>query len=122
MKTVGTYRRGAVTITGTLLIGAAGVLTSFACEAVGTTGIVKTSAKTGRYTVTFLRKYRNLRVTSLVLTGPADAALTATDGCILSVRNVTGNGFDIQASQVSLADANPTNGNSINFTCEGQLL
>lgn len=122
MKNVGTYRRGTVLITGTLLIGAAGALTSFVCEACASTGIIKTAAKTGRYTVTLGRKYRNPRVVGLVLIGPADAALTSTDGWKLSVRNLTGQSFDIQASQVSLADANPTNGNAIHFTVEAQVL
>ena len=53
------------------------------------TGIVKTAAKTGRYTVTFLRKYKNVRVCSMELIGPADAALTSTDGNDLFVRNLT---------------------------------
>jgi len=119
---VGTYRRAVVEITGTLLIGAAGALTSFVCEGVRSGGIIKTAAETGRYSVTFQRKLRNVRIKSLTLIGPADAALTATDGWFLSARNVTASGFDIQASQVSLADANPTSGNSIHFVIEGQLL
>lgn len=121
-KTVGTYRRNAVTITGTILIGAAGSVTSFVCEAVSSTGIVKTAAETGRYAVTFRRKYKNVRMLGApCLIAPADAAVTSTDGCFFSVRNITGNGFDIQAMQVSLADANPTSGNSIHFACEVQL-
>jgi hypothetical protein len=119
----GTYRRGAVIVTGTILIGASGAVTSFVCEAVdSSSGVVKTAAKTGRYTVTLLRKYRNPRVTNLSLIGPTDAALTSTDGWFLSVRNLTGQTFDIQASQVSLADANPTSGNSIHFSVEVQVL
>jgi hypothetical protein len=123
MRTRGTLRRGEVEITGTLLIGAAGALTSFVCEAVATGGIIKTAAKTGRYTVTLLRKYRNPRfIGAPTLIGPTDAALTATDGFFLSIRNLTGQTFDIQASQVSLADANPTNGNSIHFSIAVQEL
>lgn len=123
MRRIGTYRRGAVTITGTILIGAAGAITSYVCEACdSSTGIVKTAAKTGRYTVTFLRKYKNIRVTSMELIGPADAALTATDGNDLFIRNLTGQSFDIQARQTSYADANPASGNSIHFTVEAQLL
>ena len=123
MRRLGTYRRGAVVITGTILIGASGAVTSFVCEAVdSSTGIVKTAAKTGRYTVTFLRKYKNVRVCSMELIGPTDAALTATDGNDLFVRNLAGTGFDIQARQTSYADANPASGNSIHFTVEAQLL
>ena len=122
LRNRGTLRRGEVEITGTILIGASGAVTSFVCEAVGTTGIVKTASKTGRYTVTLLKKYRNPRVLGLALIGPTDAALTSTDGWFLSVRNLTGISFDIQASQVSLADANPTSGNSIHFTIVAQEL
>jgi len=123
MRRLGTYRRGAVVITGTILIGASGAVTSFVCEAVdSSTGIVKTASKTGRYTVTFLRKYKNVRVTSMELIGPADAALTATDGNDLFIRNLTSTDFDIQARQTSYADANPASGNSIHFTVEAQLL
>src|SRR5262249_16810677 len=123
LRRPGTYRRGEVVITGTILIGAAGAVTSYVCEAVdSSTGIVKTAAKTGRYTVTFLRKYRNVRVTSMELIGPAAAGLTATDGNALFIRNLSGTGFDIQARQTSYADANPANGNSIHFTCMAQVL
>jgi len=123
MRRLGTYRRGAVVITGTILIGAAGAVTSFVCEAVDSSaGIVKTASKTGRYTVTFLRKYKSVRVCSMELIGPADAALTSTDGNDLFIRNLTGTGFDIQARQTSYADANPASGNSIHFTVEAQLL
>ncbi len=123
LRNRGTLRRGEVEITGTILIGGAGAITSFVCEAVGTTGIVKTGGKTGRYTVTLLKKYRNPRaVGTPALIGPADAALTSTDGWFLSYRNFTGLTFDIQASQVSLADANPTSGNSIHFTIVAQEL
>ncbi len=115
----GTGRRGVIVITGTILIGAAGAITTTVCELAS---VVKTAAKTGRYTVTFYRKYRNVRVNGLVTIGPADAALTSTDGIFLSARNVSGTSIDIQASQVSLADANPTNGNSIHFTIEAQEL
>lgn len=118
----GTFRRGEVEITGKLIIGAAGALSSFECEYCDTTGIVKTAAKTGRYTVTFLRKLRNLRIGSLELVGPADVALTATDGNEFFARNVTGSGFDIQAIQTSKADANPASGSEIHFTVYGQEL
>jgi hypothetical protein len=123
MRRVGTFRRGCIQVSGTILIGAAGAVTSFVCEAVdSSTGIVKTAAKTGRYTVTLLRKYRNPRVVGVELIGPTDAALTATDGNDLFIRNLTGQTFDIQARQTSYADANPANGNSIHFTVEVQVL
>jgi len=120
---IGTYRRGEVVVTGSILIGASGAITSFICEAVDSvTGIVKTAAKTGRYTVTFLRKYKNPRILSMELIGPTDAALTATDGNDLFCRNLTGQSFDIQARQTSYADANPASGNSISFNVALQLL
>jgi hypothetical protein len=61
-----------------------------------------------------------VRIVSLTLQGPADAAITSSDGWFLSGRNVSGQSFDIQASQVTLADANPTNGNIIHFAIEAQ--
>jgi hypothetical protein len=118
---IGHGRPRAVVITGKITIGAAGAVASFECEQCSSTGIVKTGSETGRYTVTLLKKYRNLRpIGAPALQGPADAALTSTDGWFLSYRNITGQTFDIQASQVSLADANPTNGNVIFFAVEAQ--
>ena len=116
----GTGRPNTVTLTGVITITAAGAVLSSVGEW-STNPVVKTAAETGRYSVAFLRKYRNPRVLSLTLGCPADAALTATDGWFLSYRNLTGAGFDIQASQVSLADANPTSGNTITWVIEAQL-
>jgi hypothetical protein len=117
---LGSGRPRIVRISGTILIGASGAVTSSTGE-LSTNPVVKTAAETGRYSVAFLRKYRNVRVTSLVLVGPADAALTATDGNDFFARNVTGSGFDIQARQTSYADANPASGNSIHWAVEAQL-
>lgn len=120
-------RPRAAIITGTILIGAAGAVTSYVCEQVAAStaavpGIVKTAAETGRYTVTFLRKYRNVRVFGApCIIGPTDAGLTGTDGNQAIARNVSGAGFDIQAISSAHADANPANGNSIHFAVEVQL-
>ena len=124
MERPGTYRRGEIQISGKITIGAAGAVSSFVCEAVdSSTGVVKTNGKTGRYTVTLLRKYRNPRmVGEPCLEGPTDAALTATDGNEFFVRNLTGSSFDIQARQTSYADANPASGSVIHFTVAVQVL
>lgn len=107
-------------LSGTILIGGAGAVTSSTGEK-STNPVVKTAAKTGRYTIAFLRKYKNVRIGSLELIGPTDAALTSTDGNDLFARNVTGSGFEIQARQTSYADANPASGNSIHWVAYGQL-
>lgn len=114
MQVLGTGRRGETLVTGTITIGAAGAIATngVACELAT---VVKTAAKTGRYTVTFLKKYKNVRVANLDLVGPADVALTATDGNDIFCRNLSGTSVDIQARQTSYADANPASGNVIHF-------
>lgn len=104
-----------ITFEFTITIGASGAITApTGTDAAAVCGftVVKTAGETGRYTCTAYKTFAKIRAIA-GLEGPADAALTSTDGCIMSVRNVGTSSFDVQASQVSLADANPTNGNKI---------
>lgn len=91
-------RRGSALIYGDFTLGGAGAISAtsgfFSSAAAGLFGVVKTSAKTGRYTFTTDRKYRTLRVLSLDFVGPADTAITGANTCF--ARNVSGSGFDIQ--------------------------
>jgi len=111
----GSARSNEVRVSGTITIGASGAVSASSSEA---STVVKTGGKTGRYTVTLDRKYKNPRFSSApCLIGPADVALTATDGNEFFVRNLTGQTFDIQAYQTSFADANPASGNVIHWSC-----
>ena len=94
-------RRGPALIWGDFTLGAAGAIASATgffpiTTTAGTFGVIKTAAKTGRYSFVTDRKYRTLRVVSVDLVGPADAAITNATANLAFSRNVTGNGFDVQ--------------------------
>jgi hypothetical protein len=93
-------RRGECLLSSSFTLGSSGAIASaagfFPSAAAGVFGVVKTAAKTGRYTFTTDRKYKSLRGVSVVITGPADTAMgntAANAGCF---RNVTTSGFDVQ--------------------------
>ena len=91
-------RRGTAFITGDFTLGGSGAIAStsgfVSSAAAGIFGLVKTAAKTGRYTFTCDRKYRKLRVISLDFVGPTDTAITGANTAF--ARNVSGSGFDVQ--------------------------
>lgn len=118
----GTLRRGEVEITGTILIGASGAVTSFSCE--GATSIVKNAAA-GRYDILLYRKYRNIRFPGAPsILGPASAAFGNTDGNVAQWRPAT-SGFHatIQVFLASSgADTNTTSANVVHFSLVAQEL
>lgn len=122
MQQRGTGRRGEVEISGTILVGAAGAVTSFACEYMASGGVVKNAAA-GRYDLLFVRKFKNIRVSpSPSITGPASAAFGNTAGNLAQWRPATA-GF-MATLQVFLAstgaDTDTTGGNIINFSLVAQ--
>jgi hypothetical protein len=110
--------RGEFILSGTIVIGAAGAITSTTglapSAAAGVTpGAVKTAGEVGRYSVALDSKYLSLRFLGApALVGAADAAIGNTTGNIGFYRNPTTSGFDIQLALASTgADteaANPT--------------
>jgi hypothetical protein len=78
MQQRGTHRRGEVEISGKIVVGAAGAVTSFQCEAIGTGGLVKNAAA-GRYDMVFLRKYKNVRLSSITINNIAGGAFGNTN-------------------------------------------
>lgn len=120
---LGTGRRGATLITGTILIGASGAVTSYVCEYMPSSGGAVKNAAAGRYDLLFIRKFKNLRVVGLSISGPATVAFGNTDGNAIQPRNAATAGFHatIQTFLASSgADTNTTSGNIVNFTFEGQ--
>jgi hypothetical protein len=113
--------RNAIVISGTITLGASGAIASAAgfCPSAAASvapGVVKTAAKTGRYTVTLDRKYQTVRPIGVSLEGPADTAMGNTDGNAVVVRNVGTQSFDIQTLLASSgADTNSTSGNKIHW-------
>lgn len=93
-------RRGSAFLTGDFTLGGSGAIASttgfFSSAAAGIFGLVKTAAKTGRYTFTCDRNYRRLRVVSVDIVGPTDAGITTATANTAFARNVSGKGFDLQ--------------------------
>lgn len=122
----GTYRRGDVRITGRIVIGASGAVTSYECEACDTTGGVVKNAAAGRYDILFFRKFRNLRFAGPpTVVGPATAAFGNAAGNIANWRVTPTTNFHATL-QVYLAssgaDTDTTSGNEVHFTLWGQEL
>lgn len=70
----GTLEAGVVKLYGQFTIGASGAITASSGKGFS---IVKTAAKTGRYTITLQDKYNALLSYSVQVEGPADAAFGA---------------------------------------------
>ena len=105
-------------LTGSIVIGAAGAIastTGLAPNSATTPGVVKTNAKTGRYSIALDAKYITLRFLGAPgLVGPTDAAIATAD--IAYYRNRTTSGFDIQCCLGGTdTDANPTSGTEIHW-------
>lgn len=63
----------------------------------GAFGVIKTAAKTGRYSLKLDKKYKALRILGApAIFGPADAAFGNTNANLAQVRNQALDGFDIQ--------------------------
>jgi hypothetical protein len=117
--------RGPCILWGSFTIGAAGAISAVSgflplTVTAGTFGIIKTAGKTGRYSLFFDRKYRDLTVIGMpTLQGPADAAIGNTNANDTFVRNVTTQSFDIQLILGSTgADTDAASGTVISF-CVG---
>jgi hypothetical protein len=112
----GTLESGIVKLYGSVTVGSSGAISSSSVK--GFT-IAKTAGETGRYTVTLNDKYNALKHVSVIVVGPADAALTDASGIIASLRNdavATSKTFDIQFSRnTTLADTEITSGNKFLF-------
>ena len=115
--------RGETVISGSFTIGAAGAITATAgfvtSRAAGLApGIVKTAAKTGRYTVLLDRTYKSLRFLGAPgIVGAADAAIGNASGNIGFFRNASGAGFDVQLALASTgADTDATNPTTVHWS------
>ena len=94
-------RRGPAIVHGSFTLGAAGAIASATgfmpiTTTAGTFGVIKTAAKTGRYSFVMDRKYRNLTVVGCELIGPSDTAFGNTVANQILCRNQTTNSFDLQ--------------------------
>jgi hypothetical protein len=113
-------RRGAAILFGSITLGASGAIASasgfFPSAAAGVFGVVKTSAKTGRYTFKTDRTYRTLRVVGVSVVGATDAAFGNTNANAVQVRNSSTTGFDLQLFLASTgADTDGASGYVINY-------
>jgi len=103
-------RRGACLLWGSFTLGAAGALSVAdgflpITTTAGTFGVIKTATRTGRYSLFFDRKYRTMRVLSLTLQGPADAAITTGTANAAFARNLPARGKAAQSFDIQLAIA-----------------
>jgi hypothetical protein len=112
-------------ITGTIVLTAAGAISSTTgfcpSAAAGVApGVVKTAAKTARYTVTLDRKYRFIRpVGAPSIIGPTDVAFGNAAGNVAEYRNVGTQSFDVQVFLASSgADTESTSGNIITWAVQ----
>jgi len=80
----GCLEAGVVSLFGVFSIGASGAITSSSCKGFS---VIKTAAKTGRYTITLQDKYVGLLDHRFSLEGPADAAY-GTGGSVVFSRGV----------------------------------
>lgn len=119
---LGTGRRGATLITGTITLTAAGAVASYVCEYMPSTlGAVKNAAA-GRYDLNFIRKFKNLRFVGCGLINTQGAAFGNAVGNTIQARTATTNfAATLQVFLASSgADTDTTSGNIIWFCFEGQ--
>lgn len=118
---MGAQTRGEYVLTGSIVLTAAGAIASVTglvpSAAAGVApGVVKTAAKTGRYTVLLDAKYITLRFLGAPgLVGPADTAFGNTDANQAQYRNRTTTSFDIQLMNATGTDTDGTSGNEIHW-------
>lgn len=116
---MGVGRPRSVFLNGTITIGASGAVSSSSSE---TATVVKTGSEVGRYTLTFDRKYKNVRPLSCGIIGPTDAAMGNTAANVACFRNSSGTGMDIQLFLASSgADTETTSGNIVVWSAEVQF-
>lgn len=129
-----TGRRGEINIIGIITVGASGAVTSVACEyaplttgTLGTDrGMILKNAAAGRYDISFLRKFKNIRFLGGGVTTNGSGALGNTAGT--QVNNRIGAGLTagadvtLQASNAAGTDTDVTSGNLIYFCFSGQQL
>lgn len=103
-------------IGGTITIGAAGAIASNTNAKYGGTP-VKTAAKVGRYTVTFIdTKYTQILGAHVEMAGVTDAAFPTTTGSDPKTRNLATTSFDIQCKRTDTqADAEPASGTVLSW-------
>lgn len=92
-----TLEQGIVKLFGTVTLGSSGAIASSSCKGFS---VAKTSAETGRYTVTLSDTYTELYTVMVNITTSADTAYTSAKGLVALLRNVSVNDstptFDIQ--------------------------
>ena len=129
----GTGRRSELEISGTITITAAGAISAVSCEhAPATTGTLAASranygfivknAAAGRYDIALMRKYRNIRLGSLVLVKAGGGAFGNVNANLIQWRVATTNAdATIQALLASTgADTDIASGDIIHFTMTAQ--
>lgn len=125
----GTGRRGELEISGTILITAAGAISSVACEhAPGITGTLASTraaygfclknAAAGRYDIALIRKYKNIRLGSVSLVKAGGGAFGNTNANLIQWRVATSNAdATIQGLLASSgADTDIASGDIISFS------
>jgi hypothetical protein len=131
LKQRGTGRRGEVEISGTITITAAGAVASVSCEyapnitgTLGTNrGIILKNAAAGRYDLSFLRKFKNVRPGSVNLIKAGGGAFGNTNANAVNWRVATTNAdATIQAYLASSgADTDIASGDIITFSLAVQV-
>ena len=134
LNNLGTFRRGEVSITGTITITAAGAIASVSCEfAPGITGTLAASranygfivknAAAGRYDIALYRKLRNIRVVGVSLMKAGGGAFGNAVANTIQPRVPTTNAdATLQAFLASTgADTDIASGDIIHFELVGQI-
>jgi hypothetical protein len=105
-----------------ITLGGSGAISSVAGDlpvttTAGTFGVIKTAAKTGRYSVKLDKKYKSLRMLGApTIFGPADAGFGNTNANLAQVRNAALDGFDVQLMLASSGvDTDGASGYRIDF-------
>jgi hypothetical protein len=135
IKQAGTGRRSEVEISGTITLTAAGAIASVSCEfapnitgSAGTPGTILKDAAAGRYNITFLRKFKNIRPSSPP--GMTNASATVALGNTHahkaqwrpSATAIAGQTITIQGILASTgADTDFVTGTVLDFSLVGQL-
>lgn len=100
-EVIKTAARARVIFCGSITLGSSGAIASTSGDLPTTTtagafGIIKTAAKTGRYSLKFDKKYKEMRVLGVDIFGPNDTAFGNTNANAVATRNAALDGFDIQ--------------------------
>jgi hypothetical protein len=118
----GTARRNEVEITGSILVGASGAVTSVVCEeapnitgSAGTAGSILKDAAAGRYNITFFRKFASIRMTGAMIKHSGTGAFTGAVYIQERPGLVANQSLQLQALATTV-DTDVTSGYTIEFS------